>query len=195
MRNLRYLVVAALAFVISACSNAPKISDGAVVKVDYVLTLADGSEFESTEGKDPLSFIVGAGQVLPSFEDQIKSMATGQTKTFTLKADNAYGPIDDSKIQTLPKDDKFKDVDLQEGTVIFANSKLPNGQVRQVPLKVIKISDTEVTLDANHPLAGKDITFKVTVVEVQDSEADTKNVAENKEGELKVETRPDSAKS
>ncbi|MEY3370680.1 MAG: hypothetical protein RLZZ361_1350 [Cyanobacteriota bacterium] len=168
MKTIRLLVVGLIALAVTtACSTQPKITQGSVVKIEYKGTLSDGTVFDTTEGKQPLSFLVGANQVIPAFETNVISMKTGQTKKFTIKAKEAYGDPDPSKIVTLPKDQRFTGIDLKEGATIFANNKAPDGRVIQTPMKVVKVTDSEVTMDYNHPLAGKDLTFEVKVVEVQ----------------------------
>lgn len=168
MKNIKYLVLAIFAFVVSSCSTGPKIPAGSVVKVDYKGTLKDGTVFDTTEGKQPLTFMLGSNQVIPAFEDKVSSLAKGQTKTFTIKAEDAYGVADPKKVVTLPKDDRFQGVDLKEGTVIFANNKTPDGKSVQTPMKIVSVTEKEVTMDYNHPLAGKDLTFEVTLVEVKE---------------------------
>ena len=168
MKQLKLLVAILLAVSIAACSTAPKISQGSVVKVEYKGTLKDGTVFDSTEGKAPLTFLMGSGQVLPSFEQHVAKIGIGKTGKFTLKAAEAYGEPDPKKVVTLPRDARFTNVDLKEGSVVFANNKLPNGEVRQTPMKVVKLSEQEVTMDYNHPLAGKDLTFEVKVLEAQE---------------------------
>lgn len=171
MKNLKYFLALVLAFTFASCSSAPKITPGSIVRVDYKGTLKDGTVFDTTEGKQPLTFLIGAGQVIPAFEQQVTKMREGQTKKFTIKAKDAYGDPDPKKVVTLPRDDRFKSLELKEGAIIFANNKAPNGKVVQTPMKVVKISDKEVTLDYNHPLAGKDLTFEVKVVEVREPQA------------------------
>lgn len=171
MKQLKLLVTILLAVTVAACSTAPKISQGSVVKVEYKGTLKDGTVFDTTEGKAPLTFLMGSGQVLPSFEQHVAKIGIGKTGKFTLKAAEAYGEPDPKKVVTLPRDARFTNVDLKEGAVVFANNKLPNGEVRQTPMKVVKLTEQEVTMDYNHPLAGKDLTFEVKVLEAQQPQA------------------------
>jgi len=168
MKNFKYLVLAICAFAITSCATGPKISSGSIVKVDYKGTLKDGTVFDTTEGKKPLAFLVGSNQVIPAFEEAVASLGKGQSKKFTIKAEDAYGEADPKKIVTLPKDDRFKGVDLKAGTVIFANNKTPEGKSVQTPMKVVSVADKEVTMDYNHPLAGEDLTFNITLVEVKE---------------------------
>lgn len=168
MKYLKLLVIGLFTLGFVSCAQKSAISDGSVVKVQYKGTLADGTVFDSTDEKEPLSFLVGANQVIPEFEKQVTSLKPGQSKSFKVKAKEAYGEPDPNKIITLPKDGKFNDIDLKEGTVIFANNKAPNGQVVQTPMRVVKIEGNDITLDYNHPLAGKDLTFEVTLVDVKE---------------------------
>ena len=168
MKYLKLLVIGLFTLSFVSCAKQAAISDGSIVKVQYKGTLADGTVFDTTEDKDPLSFLVGANQVIPEFEKQITALTPGQSASFKVKAKEAYGEPDPEKVITLPRDGKFSDIELQEGTVIFANNKAPNGQVVQTPMRVVKISEKEVTLDYNHPLAGKDLNFDVTLVDVQE---------------------------
>lgn len=166
MKQLKLLVAVLLAVTVAACSTAPKITEGSVVKVEYKGTLKDGTVFDSTDGKQPLSFLMGSGQVLPKFEENVAKISAGKSGKFTLKAADAYGEADPKKVVKIPRDERFKDVDLKEGVVIFANNKLPNGEVRQTPMKVVGISEKEVTMDYNHPLAGQDLIFEVKILDV-----------------------------
>ncbi len=174
-KQIKLLVAGVLAFAVVACSTAPKISQGSVVKLEYKGTKADGKVFDSTEGKAPLTILVGANQVLPKFEEQITKLRQGQKTKFTIKAVDAYGEPKEDKIVTLPRDERFSSLDLKEGNVIFANNKLPNGKVVQTPMKIVKVTDKEVTLDYNHPLAGEDLTFEVKIVEVQQPQSTNAN--------------------
>lgn len=181
MRYLNTLLVMILAVTLAACTSGPQIPEGSIVKVQYQGTLKDGSVFDTTEGKAPLAFLVGAQQVIPEFESQVRSIAEGKTKKFTIKAKNAYGEPSEEKIVTLPRDGRFKDLELKEGAKIFANNKGPDGKVVQTPLTIKKVSEKEVTMDYNHPLAGQDLTFEVTVVEVQEPNAATETATANPE--------------
>lgn len=186
MKNIKYFVIALMAFAVASCSTAPKISKGSVVKVEYKGTLADGSVFDSTEGKQPLTFLVGSGQVIPEFEKQITMLAKGQSKKFKVGAAEAYGESDPKKVVTLPRDGRFKSLQLKEGAVVFANNKTPEGKVVQTPMKVVKLSEKEVTMDYNHPLAGKDLTFEVKLVDVAEPKVDAAAQAEQPEAKTEA---------
>lgn len=193
MKNFKYLVLAIFAFAITSCATGPKIPTGSVVKVDYKGTLKDGTVFDTTEGKKPLAFLIGSNQVIPAFENAVASLEKGQSKKFTIKAKDAYGEADEKKIVSLPKDERFKGVDLKEGTVIFANNKTPEGKSVQTPMKIVKVTEEEVTMDYNHPLAGKDLTFEVTVVEVKEPVEAKENTEAATEPQAKAEAEANKA--
>ena len=133
---------------------------GQKAQVHYTGTLSDGSVFDSSQGREPLSFVVGAGQVIAGFDQAVLGMEIGQSKTFTLTSDEAYGPHNAEAVQTVPLGDIPSDIQLFVGAMLQAST--PDGQ--QVQLTVTELNDDDVTLDANHPLAGQDLTFEVELV-------------------------------
>ncbi len=135
---------------------------GDTVRVHYKGTLNDGSVFDSSQGRDPLEFTVGAQQVIPGFETAVDGMNTGDTKTVTIPSDNAYGTYRDDLLMKVPADQFPPDMQPEVGMQLAIQQ--PGGQ--QVPVKVAKVEDDGVTLDANHPLAGQDLTFEITLEEV-----------------------------
>lgn len=184
-----------MAFAVASCSTAPKISKGSVVKVEYTGTLPDGSVFDTTEGKKPLSFLVGSGQVIPEFEKQVTMLSKGQSKKFKVDPKTAYGESDPKKVVTLPRDGRFKSLELKEGAVIFANNKAANGRIVQTPMKILKVSEKEVTIDYNHPLAGKELTFEVKLVDVVEPKVDTTAQKPDQKAAENVEQAKQTAKS
>jgi peptidylprolyl isomerase len=138
---------------------APKTGD--TVKVHYRGTLADGSEFDCSEGREPLEFEVGAGMVIPGFDAAIMEMEIGDSKTVTIPAAEAYGDHDEAGLQTFPMD-FFGGQTPELGWAVELSTE--DGQ--RVPATVAQITDDEVVLDFNHPLAGQDLTFELTLVEV-----------------------------
>lgn len=133
---------------------------GSKVKVHYTGTLNDGSVFDSSEGKEPLEFTIGEKQVIPGFEDGIKEMKLNDEKTIKINAKEAYGDRDEKMVVSVPRD-KFPPDVQAGGTMIL---KGPEGQ--RFPAVVKEVRDNEVIIDLNHPLAGKDLNFKVKVVEI-----------------------------
>ena len=143
-----------------------EIKKGDKVKVEYTGKLEDGSVFDSSEGKAPLCFEVGAQQVIPGFDKAVEGMKKDEEKEFTLKVDEAYGPVREEMVQEIPRDKLPKDPEPKEGMMLMMQA--PTGQ--QIPAKITKVEDDKVTIDINHPLAGKDLTFSVKVVGVNEPE-------------------------
>ena len=136
------------------------MKSGDKVKVHYTGTLDDGSVFDSSENKQPLEFTIGENQVIPGFENGVKDMKLNQEKTIKIKPEDAYGEKNEQLIREIPRD-KFPPEVQVGGSLIL---KSPEGQ--QIPAVVTEVKDDSVTIDLNHPLAGKELTFKVKVVEV-----------------------------
>ncbi len=136
------------------------VKKGDTVKVEYEGTFDDGSVFDTTSGREPLAFQVGAGQVIPGFEKAVIGMAEGEEKDVRLESSDAYGDHNPELIQEMPRGSLPDEV--QEGTILAAT--LEDGM--QMPVKVVDVSDERVKVDLNHPLAGKALNFKVKVAEV-----------------------------
>lgn len=140
-----------------------QVKSGDTVRLHYTGTLADGSQFDSSAGRDPLEFVVGSGQIIPGLDKAIPGMEVGDKKTVEVPAEEAYGPLDPAARQAVPRGDIPDDIPLDLGTQLQVQT--PQGQVLQV--MVVEVTETEVTLDANHPLAGKDLTFDVELVGIE----------------------------
>lgn len=135
---------------------------GDTVRIHYTGTLEDGSTFDSSAGRDPLEFKLGTGQVIPGFDKAVTSMKVGEDKTVTIPADEAYGAHDPNGSQSFPRDKVPDEIPLEIGTQLQLSG--PEGQ--PIMVTVAKVTDDAVILDANHPLAGKDLTFKIELVEI-----------------------------
>ncbi|MCC5989390.1 MAG: peptidylprolyl isomerase [Pararhodobacter sp.] len=135
---------------------------GDTVHFHYTGTLDDGTVFDSSEGREPLSFTLGAGQIIPGLDNAIDGMAVGEQKTVTVAADEAYGPWQPEARQAIPRDQIPPHIPVEPGTQL--QMQAPSGE--PIPVVVAEVSDAEVVLDANHPLAGKDLTFAVEVVAI-----------------------------
>ena len=143
--------------------DSMKVEKDMIVSVHYTGKLTEnGEEFDTSIGKDPLTFIVGKGQMIPGFEQELMGAVKGDKKTFELEPERAYGEHDPEGVQKVPKD-QFPP-DIQVGMVLAA--EMENGQ--QIPLKVVEITDEEVTIDFNHMLAGKGLTFEVEIMDVNE---------------------------
>lgn len=137
---------------------------GDKVKVHYHGRLTDGTTFDSSEGRTPLEFEVGSGQVIPGFDDGVTGLAVGEKRTVEIPADQAYGQVSEQHIFDFPKS-QFPAEMLSEITVgMPLQMQSDTGQA--VPVVVKEIKDDTITLDANHPLAGKDLIFDIELIEI-----------------------------
>jgi len=132
------------------------------VKVHYTGTLTNGEVFDSSLQREPLAFTVGAGQMIKGFDEAVNGMSVNEKKTVTIPAAEAYGERNDDLLQVVPKTDLPDDMDPKVGQTLVASA--PNGQQSQVV--VSDVSDDTITVDANHPLAGKDLVFEIELVEI-----------------------------
>lgn len=135
---------------------------GNTVRIHYTGTLADGSTFDSSAGRDPLEFKLGTGQVIPGFDKAVTGMKVGDEHTVEIPADEAYGTHDPNGRQSFPRDKVPDDIPLEIGTRLQLSG--PEGQ--PIMVTVAEVTDEAVILDANHPLAGKALTFKIKLVEI-----------------------------
>ena len=133
---------------------------GSKVKVHYTGTLSDGTVFDSSEGKQPLEFTIGENQVIPGFENGIKEMKLNEEKTIKIEAKDAYGERDERMVVAVPRS-KFPPEIGAGGHLLL---KGPDGQ--RMPAKIREVNDNEVIIDMNHPLAGKELNFKIKIVGV-----------------------------
>ncbi|SHO47928.1 FKBP-type peptidyl-prolyl cis-trans isomerase [Desulfopila aestuarii] len=137
-----------------------QVKNGDTVKVHYTGTLEDGSVFDSSEGRDPLEFKVGSGQVIVGFDEAVTGMAVGEKKTVMIPCSKAYGELQEDLVMTVPQAQVPPDLKLEVGMLLEVGGT--NGEVLRV--KVIDITPDSVMLDANPPLAGKDLTFALELV-------------------------------
>ncbi|GAA6187886.1 peptidylprolyl isomerase [Litorivita sp. NS0012-18] len=136
------------------------IKSGDTVRIHYTGTLNDGTTFDSSEGRDPLEFAVGSGQIIPGLDKALPGMAVGEKKTVTIAPEEAYGPVHPEAMQVVPRSEIPDDIPLDLGTQLQVQT--PDGQGMVVT--VANVTEAEVTLDANHPLAGKELTFDFEIV-------------------------------
>lgn len=132
------------------------------VKIHYKGSFADGIVFDTSEGKEPLEFTLGEGKVIPGFEKNIDGMEQGEKKTFQVGPTEGYGESRKELIQEIPRNKFPKNVEAKKGQVLVLKS--PDG--KQIMTTITQADAEKVTLDLNHPLAGKTLTFEVEVVEV-----------------------------
>ncbi len=135
---------------------------GDAVKIHYKGTLDDGTVFDSSEGHDPLGFVIGKGQVIVGFEEAVTGMSSGEKKTVDIPADKAYGQhVKEMVIQT-PRDQVPTDINPEVGQKLEMGGA--NGEI--VRVQVVEVTEEYITLDANPPLAGQDLTFDIELVAI-----------------------------
>lgn len=135
---------------------------GDKVKVHYTGTLEDGTRFDSSEGREPLEFTVGEGNVIPGVDEAVVGMSPGDNKTVTVPPQQAYGPRREDAVRDFPRSAIPEHIELREGLQLQAQT--PEGQ--PIVLTVVAVKEDTVTLDANHPLAGRDLVFDLKLVEI-----------------------------
>lgn len=135
---------------------------GDTVKVHYTGSLEDGTVFDSSVNRDPLQFTLGEGQLVPGFEQAVEGMNSGESKTEKIPADKAYGPCMKELIMEVEKGQIPPDMKPEVGQQL--QMRRDDGKV--IPVTITEVSESKVTLDANHPLAGKDLVFKIELLEV-----------------------------
>jgi len=138
------------------------IEAGKTVKVHYKGTLNDGTVFDSSEGRGPIEFEIGGGTVIPGFETTVTEMAVDETKSVTIPCAEAYGEINENMVGQIPRTNLPDDIKPEAGMVLSMQS--PDGE--EMPVRIIDLDEEHVTLDANHPLAGQDLTFELTLIEI-----------------------------
>lgn len=135
---------------------------GDIVKIHYTGRLNDGTVFDSSINRDPLEFTLNGGQVIPGFDQAVVGMSPGETKTEKIPMDQAYGPYRTEMVVEVTKQQMPAGLEPEVGQQLQVQQ--PNGQV--LPVFVTDVTDSKVTLDANHPLAGEDLTFDIELVEI-----------------------------
>ena len=139
-----------------------QVKKGDVVRVHYTGTLVDGSQFDSSVGRAPLEFTVGAGQMIAGFDAGVLGMIVGDKKTIQVDPDNGYGHKDPTAIIEFPSSN------IPEGMAVEVGMKLnlQNQYGQPVPVEVVEVKEDIIIMDANHFLAGKDLVFEVELVEI-----------------------------
>jgi len=139
-----------------------KVKDGSNVKVHYTGKLIDGTVFDSSEGREPLAFTIGAGMMIPGFEKGVMEMTVNEEKTINILPEDAYGEVREDMVAEVPKSALPPDMKVEKGIELM--SQTPDGQ--QMVVKVVDVKDDLIVVDANHALAGKELVFDIKVVEV-----------------------------
>ena len=142
---------------------------GDYVTVEYNGMREDGEVFESSDDNGPLSFVIGQDNVFPSFEKAVIGMAPGETRTATVESGEAYGPRHEDWVQTIDRAALGEEIDPQPG-VILGMKVERDGESHQVPALIVEVDEKQVTVDYNHPLAGQDLQYKITLQSIAEPE-------------------------
>ncbi|WP_069132691.1 FKBP-type peptidyl-prolyl cis-trans isomerase [Rhodohalobacter halophilus] len=139
-----------------------KVKDGDTVKVHYTGTLTDGTVFDTSAEREPLEFTLGQGQLIPGFEKAVVGMSVGDSTEVDIPSDDAYGEAREDLVISVPKNQLPDDVEPQVGMQLQVNQQ--DGQ--PIPVRITEVGEENLTLDANHPLAGKDLKFEIELVDI-----------------------------
>lgn len=139
-----------------------QVKEGDVVKVHYTGKLLNGEQFDSSAGREPLEFTVGAGQMIKGFDDAMPGMAIGEKKTINIAPEHGYGEKSDDAIIEFPKENIPADMKLEPGMPLT----LSNQEGQPVPVIVVEVKEDVIILDANHFLAGQELVFDIELVEI-----------------------------
>ena len=160
-----YIVLAVILMIggiMTGCSTE-QAKEGDAVQVNYTGTLADGTVFDSSAGRTPLEFTIGSGQLIPGFDQAVIGMKVGEKKTVTIPAEEAYGPHREEMVLEVGRERIPSNIEPEVGMMLESTQQ--DGS--KVVFTITNISDNNtVTLDANHPLAGKDLTFEIELVKI-----------------------------
>ncbi|HJJ37672.1 MAG TPA: peptidylprolyl isomerase [Methanocorpusculum sp.] len=144
------------------------VQNGNTIRVHYIGELLDGTRFDSSEGRDLLEFIVGSGMVVPGFDAAVLGMEIGETKSVTISPADAYGEKTDEMTVEIPRGEFGEGFTAEPGEQLM----IQLGDGNQIPVTITKIDEDTVTLDANHPLAGKTLVFTITLAEILETNPD-----------------------
>ncbi|MFC2001076.1 FKBP-type peptidyl-prolyl cis-trans isomerase [Chloroflexota bacterium] len=151
-----------LSLIIAGCDSLTLAQNGDTVKVHYTGKLQDGSVFDTSVGSEPMEFTLGEGRLIPGFEQAVTGMQVGESKTVTIPVDEAYGQRRDELIFEVERDELPADIEPEVGM------QLPTSQG---VVTITEVSETMTKIDANHPLAGQDLTFDIELVEIGTSQS------------------------
>jgi FKBP-type peptidyl-prolyl cis-trans isomerase 2 len=144
---------------------------GDTAQVHYTGRFEDGEVFDSSEGGEPLKFEVGAGQVIPGFDEGVRGMSVNDKKKIEIEADDAYGQRIEALVQHIPREGLNLGSDPQVGMEL--GLQLPDGN--EIPVMITEVTPDSITLDANHPLAGRKLIFDIELVSLKEGEQEPEN--------------------
>lgn len=137
--------------------------EGAKVKVNYTGKLDSGEVFDTSADREPLEFVLGQGQIIPGFEKAVVGMHPGESKTVKVEPAEAYGERAEERVFDVPRQELPEDIEPQVGQRLQVRH--PEGE--SFVVAIAEVTEDHVKLDANHPLAGKDLTFEIELMEVE----------------------------
>tara|TARA_Y100001968_G_C19328434_1_gene702998 strand:- start:593 stop:1072 length:480 start_codon:yes stop_codon:yes gene_type:complete len=140
------------------------VAKDTIATVHYTGTLPDGEVFDSSRDKDPMTFLVGHKNMIPGFEEELMGASQGETRTFTLPPERAYGERDDDAIQQVSRDQFPENMEIKPGMMMAAQT-----DQGPIPFTISEINGDQITIDFNHQMAGKTLTFEVEVIDVRDA--------------------------
>jgi peptidylprolyl isomerase len=140
---------------------AKQVNDGDVVRIHYTGQFEDGEIFDSSNGREPLEFRAGSGEVIAGFDEGVRDMNVGDTKRIEIEPENAYGVHHEQLVQTIPKSGLNLESEPEQGTQLYL--QMPDGN--QIPVTITDVTQESITLDANHPLAGRKLIFDLERVD------------------------------
>jgi FKBP-type peptidyl-prolyl cis-trans isomerase 2 len=143
-----------------------QVKENNTVKVNYTGKLSDGQIFDSSEGREPIEFTLGQGQLIPGFEKGLIDMKLNEKKTITIPKEEAYGDVNKDLIQEVKKTELPQDMAPEVGMGLV--SKSPDGQ--EMNLMVVEVREETIVIDGNHPLAGKELVFDLEVLAITEAE-------------------------
>jgi len=163
-RHVSLMAALVLLLVVAGCGSGGgvKVKDGDTVKVDYTLTLDDGTEIDSSVGGEPLEFQLGTGAVISGFEEAVLGMTAGQTKKVKITPANGYGERDETLVQIYERSKLPEGVEPEIG--MYLQAYRVDGTM--MPVRIVAFDDLTVTVDGNHQLAGENLNFTITLVEI-----------------------------
>ena len=141
------------------------VKKGDKVAVEYKGTLDDGDVFDSSEGGEPLEFVIGSGEIIPAFEDAVLGMEEGEEKDFRIEAADAYGEHDPNLVEEVPRE-TLPEGDIKPGIMLVA--QLEDGT--EIPATIAEVGEETAKIDFNHPLAGKALNFHIKLIKIESSE-------------------------
>ena len=152
---------------VAGCGGAAVAKNGDTVKVHYTGKLQNGTVFDTSTGSGPLEFTLGQGQTIPGFEQAVIGMQVGESKTVTIPVDQAYGPYYDDMVLEVERDELPEDLEPEVGMQLQMNQ----GDGGIMIVTITEVSEATIKIDANHPLAGQDLTFDIELVEIVASQS------------------------